>query len=72
MRCVTACLRKAIHPTLDDPRYVDAAQLHINPKRCISCGSCVTACLNGAILAPEDFPTQFPHLAEVNADWYRG
>lgn len=72
MRCIAACVRKAIHPTLDDPSYADAKQLHINPKRCIGCGSCANACMSGAIFAPDDVPEEFSQFAEVNAAWYRG
>ena len=72
MRCVSACVRKAIHPTLDDPGYATAEQLHINPRRCIGCGACANACLTGAIFAPEDLPTDFSHFVELNAAWYRG
>ena len=72
MRCVAACVRKAIHPTLDDPAYLTAKQLHINPRRCIGCGSCANGCLSGAILGPDDPIADFPALAELNAAWYRG
>jgi ferredoxin--NADP+ reductase len=72
MRCVAACMRKAIHPTLNDLEYAESEQLHINPLRCIGCGSCANVCPTGAILAPGDSPSQFPHFAELNAAWYRG
>ncbi len=71
MRCVSACVRKAIHPTLDDPGYADAKRLHINPQRCIGCGACANACLSDAIFGPEDLPAEYPEFAEVNAAWYR-
>ena len=72
MRCVAACVRKAIHPTLDEPACATARQLHINPRRCIGCGSCAIACLNGAILDPDDPIGNFSTFAELNAAWYRG
>lgn len=71
MRCVAACMRKAIHPTLNDLEYAEAEQLHINPLRCIGCGSCANVCPTGAILAPGDSPMQFRYFAELNAAWYR-
>jgi ferredoxin--NADP+ reductase len=72
MRCIAACVRKAIHPTLDDPAYLTARQLHINPRRCIGCGSCASACLSGAIIAPDNPAADLPKFAELNAAWYRG
>ena len=72
MRCIAACIRKAIHPTLEDPEYAEAGQLHINPLRCIGCGACASACLSNAIFAPEDLAAEYPKFAEVNATWYRG
>jgi ferredoxin--NADP+ reductase len=72
MRCLAACVRKAIRPTLDDPTYLTASQLHINPMRCIGCGACVNACLSGAILESDDTLPDFSKFAEINAAWFRG
>ena len=72
MLCVAACIRKAIHPTLDDPEYAEAKQLYINPRRCIGCGACANACLSGAIVAPGESPAEFSVFAELNAAWDRG
>lgn len=69
MRCVAACIRRAIHPTLDEPGYAEATQLYINPERCIGCGACASACLNGAIVAPGDSPAQLSECAQADA-WY--
>ena len=71
MRCIAACMRKAIHPTPNDLEYASAGQLHINPLRCIGCGSCAEACLNGAIFELADLPAAFQPFAEINAAWYR-
>lgn len=70
MRCIAVCVRKAIHPTRNDPGYASAGQLHINPKRCIGCGACVAACLNGAIFQLADLPAAFQPFAQINAAWY--
>jgi NAD-dependent dihydropyrimidine dehydrogenase PreA subunit len=70
MRCITRCVRKAIHPAEGDPGYGDAKQLYINPKRCIGCGSCMIACQSGAIFSLEDLPEPLRHFAELNAAWY--
>ena len=71
MLCVPVCLRKAIHPKKDEAGYEDVKQLFINPKKCISCGSCVAACESGAIFAIEDLPEELSHFAEINAAYYK-
>lgn len=68
--CVDVCMRDAIHPTEEDPGYDSAAQLHINPKRCIGCGACVEACPSGAIFMREDLPEQLRKFTTINAAWY--
>ncbi len=69
--CVSVCLRKAIHPKTTEPGYADVKQLFINPKKCISCGSCVSACQSGAIFAIEDLPEEFQEYAAINAAYFK-
>lgn len=68
--CVDVCMREAIQPTPADPGYAHATQLYIDPKRCIGCGACATACLSGAIFSVEDLPRELQHFARINAAWY--
>lgn len=69
MRCVEACIRRAIHPTPGESGFADAAQLYINPRRCIGCGACAAACLHGAVYAPDEAPAQFSQIGQLNAAW---
>lgn len=70
LHCVTACLRKAIHPTASEPGFSTARQLFINPRRCIGCASCVSACENGAIFEITELPANLLRFAEANAAFY--
>ncbi|HEX4068097.1 MAG TPA: ferredoxin family protein [Acidobacteriaceae bacterium] len=72
LRCVAVCLRNAIHPTADEPGFGEARQLFIHPKRCIGCGSCVSACDNGSIFEIEDLPESLQEFAAHNAAYYAG
>lgn len=71
MRCIGACLRNAIHPDSGEARFPEAAQLFINPRRCIGCGACISACENGAIFEFEELAPHLRHFAELNAAYYR-
>lgn len=70
LHCVTTCLRKAIHPTASEPGFSAARQLFINPRRCIGCASCVSACDKGAIFEIAELPANLLRFAEVNAAYY--
>ncbi len=70
LRCVSACLRNAIHPTANEPGFHHARQLFINPGRCIGCASCVSACENGAIYEIGELPSSLNGFAELNAAYY--
>jgi ferredoxin--NADP+ reductase len=70
LRCVSVCLRKAIHPTANEPGFGDARQLFINPRRCVGCASCVSACENGAIYEIGELPMYLNGFVEVNAAYY--
>lgn len=72
LRCVSVCLRNAIHPTASEPGFGEAPQLFVHPKRCIGCGSCVSACDNGAIFEIEDLPETLQEFAARNAAYYAG
>jgi len=68
--CISACLRKAIHPIPNEPGFANAPQLFINPERCIGCGSCISACKNGAIFEIGELPDTLERFAGVNATYH--
>lgn len=70
LHCVSACLRQAIHPAVTDAAFGTTRQLFINPRRCIGCASCVSACQNGAIFEIGELPGHLQHFAEMNAAYY--
>lgn len=70
LHCVSACLRKAIHPTASEAGFGISPQLFINPRRCIGCASCISACENGAIFEIAELPQSLYRFAEVNAAYY--
>ncbi len=71
MLCVSVCLRKAIHPKKDEAGYDNVKQLYINPKKCLSCGSCQAACQSGAIFSIEDLPDDMQQFAAINAAYFK-
>lgn len=64
--CVAVCPVDCIEA---DPR-VDR-KLYIDPQGCIDCGSCETACPNGAIYPAGALPAEWADYARVDATWYR-
>lgn len=52
--CVDVCPCDCIHPRKDEPGFVTAAQLYIDPDDCIDCGACVPACPVSAIFHADD------------------
>ena len=70
LHCISACLRSAIHPTRTEAGFSSARQLFINPRRCIGCGACVSACDKGAIFEIEELPPDLLRFAQLNAAYY--
>jgi NAD-dependent dihydropyrimidine dehydrogenase PreA subunit len=70
LHCISACLRNAIHPTAAEAAFQTSRQLFINPRKCIGCGSCMSACENGAIFEMRELPPNFAHFVEMNAAYY--
>jgi ferredoxin--NADP+ reductase len=68
--CVYSCPVNCIHPSPDEPGFVDAEMLYIDPAACVDCGACVSACPVGAIRHDSRLsPEQLPFIA-VNANHY--
>lgn len=68
--CVEVCPADCIAPRPDDPGFDSAEQLYIDPKRCIDCEACVSACPVGAVFELTLLPTKWRAYADINADHF--
>jgi ferredoxin len=68
--CVDVCPCDCIHPRKDEPGFVAAAQLYIDPGDCIDCGACVPACPASAIFHADDLEEKWKKYADINANFY--
>ncbi len=68
--CVPECPVDCIRPTPEDPEFVDAEMLYIDPDTCIDCGACVDACPVDAIFAEDELSAKHAPYAQINADWF--
>ena len=64
--CVAVCPVDCIAAELGLDR-----KFHIDPDGCIDCGSCETACPNGAIYRDDRLPAGWEGYAWIDATWYR-
>jgi ferredoxin/flavodoxin---NADP+ reductase len=69
--CVPVCPVNCIHPTPDEPEYLTAEMLYIDPEVCIDCGACIDACPVKAITADYELEPAEEAFVEVNTQWYR-
>ena len=70
--CVQACPVGCIHPTPEEPGYLAAEMLYIDPDACIDCAACVDACPVNAVYAEDELPQDLRAYLAVNADYYKG
>jgi ferredoxin--NADP+ reductase len=68
--CVLECPVDCIRPTPDDPQFLSAEMLYIDPASCIDCGACVPACPVGAIYPDSALPETFAGFPELNARYF--
>lgn len=68
--CVPVCPVNCIHPTPDEPDYLTAEMLYIDPKSCIDCQACVDICPVGAIVADYDLEPEQERFQDINARWF--
>jgi NAD-dependent dihydropyrimidine dehydrogenase PreA subunit len=63
--CVAACPVDCISadPAFDRKFYID-------PRGCIDCGACESACPNQAIYRADQLPVEWAAYAWVDAAWY--
>ncbi|WP_227980614.1 FAD-dependent oxidoreductase [Nocardia spumae] len=69
--CVYACPVNCIHPTPDEPDFLTAEMLYVDPAACVDCGACATACPVDAITSSKKLTEEQKPFIEINADFYR-
>jgi ferredoxin--NADP+ reductase len=70
--CVYACPVNCIQPTPDDPGFVEAEMLHIDPSACVDCGACVSACPVAAIKPHHQLTDAEELFRRINAEYFGG
>ncbi|MFD4366805.1 FAD-dependent oxidoreductase [Rhodococcus sp. NPDC058521] len=68
--CVYACPVNCIHPTPDEPDFLTAEMLHIDPASCVDCGACVSACPVDAIVPQAKLTDSQQRYIGINAAFY--
>ncbi len=69
--CVSVCPVNCIHPTPDEPEFLTAEQLYIDPETCIDCGACIDECPVEAIFPDDQIETKDEPYLQINADYYK-
>jgi ferredoxin--NADP+ reductase len=68
--CTYACPVNCIHPTPDEPDFLTAEMLNVDPVTCVDCGACVSACPVAAIKPDRALAeAELPFLA-INRHYY--
>ncbi|MFT4125025.1 MAG: FAD-dependent oxidoreductase [Gordonia sp. (in: high G+C Gram-positive bacteria)] len=68
--CVSVCPVNCIHPTPDEPEFVTAESLYIDPETCIDCGACIDECPVEAIIPDDQLAESDEPYLQINADYY--
>ncbi|MGV9826424.1 FAD-dependent oxidoreductase [Gordonia sp. NPDC003429] len=68
--CVAVCPVNCIHPTPDEPEFLTAESLYIDPDTCIDCGACIDECPVEAILPDDQLTERDEPYLQINADYY--
>lgn len=68
--CVAVCPVDCIHPTPEEPHFLESEMLYIDPDVCIDCGACVEECPVDAIRADEDVTVGERPYLEINKAYY--
>lgn len=68
--CVFACPVNCIHPSPDEPDFLTAEMLYIDPDSCVDCGACVSACPVGAIVPDTKVEADQLPFVDINALFY--
>ena len=68
--CVAVCPADCIHPTPDEPGYLRAEMLYIDPRLCVDCGACIEACPVEAIVPDDELTPGTSVFADLNAEYF--
>ena len=68
--CIDVCPVNCIHPTPDEPDFISAEMLYIDPDTCIDCGACVDECPVEAIFPDDSIDEGQERYLQINADYY--
>ncbi|MBJ8347980.1 FAD-dependent oxidoreductase [Antrihabitans sp. YC2-6] len=69
--CAYACPVNCIHPTPDEPDFLTAEMVYIDPASCVDCGACVSACPVDAIVPHTKLQESQERYLSINADFYK-
>ncbi|WP_143965738.1 FAD-dependent oxidoreductase [Gordonia zhaorongruii] len=69
--CVDVCPVNCIHPTPDEPEFMTAEMLYIDPDTCIDCGACIDECPVSAIYPDDQLAKADEPYLQINADYYK-
>ncbi|MFZ2512309.1 MAG: FAD-dependent oxidoreductase [Gordonia sp. (in: high G+C Gram-positive bacteria)] len=69
--CVEVCPVNCIHPTPDEPEFLTAEMLYIDPDTCIDCGACIDECPVSAIFPDDELDAKDEPYLQINADYYK-
>ena len=69
--CVAVCPVNCIHPTPEEPDYMSAEMLYIDPGTCIDCGACIDVCPVGAISPDFELEDGDVFFQQLNALYYQ-
>ncbi len=68
--CISVCPVNCIHPTPDEPEFISAEMLYIDPDTCIDCGACIDECPVEAIFPDVSLDEGQERYLQINADYY--
>ena len=68
--CVSVCPVDCIHPRPDEPTFMSAEMLFVDPATCIDCGACADECPVDAIRPDIELSEYEQRFEAVNAAYY--
>ncbi|GAC83033.1 putative ferredoxin--NADP(+) reductase [Gordonia paraffinivorans NBRC 108238] len=68
---MSVCPVNCIHPTPDEPEFLTAEALYIDPETCIDCGACIDECPVEAIVPDDQLTEKDEPYLQINADYYK-